>query len=314
MKTKDLFLALLVALIWGANFTVIKIGLEELPPLLLSALRFAVVAVPAVFFIPFPKTSVWNVLAVGIVLGVMKFSLLFIAMNVGVTAGLSSLLLQMQVVFTIGLSLLIFRESISLPQIAGIAVALSGFACFYFSTGLNTEVSTDASSSGNASLLGLGLILLAALFWACANIIMKRMGGVNLLHFMVWVSLVPPLPLLGLSYFLESQQPLELLFNTSASTWLALAYLGLIATLLAFALWGHLLTRYSAATVTPFALLIPVVGIITSSIALGERMTSLEVTGAGLIMLGLGLCIFGAKLYTLFLNGKPTAKQDHRYT
>ncbi len=308
MKTKDLFLALLVALIWGANFTVIKIGLQELPPLLLSALRFSVVAIPAVFFIPFPKTSLWNVLAVGIVLGVIKFSLLFIAMNVGMTAGLSSLLLQMQVLFTIGLSLVIFREPLTLSQGAGITVALLGFACFYFSIDSGISVGMNIGSS-NVSLLGLSLILLAAFSWGIANIIMKRMNGVNLLHFMVWVSLVPPLPLLLLSYFLESRQPLELLLNTTISSWLALIYIGLISTLLAFILWGRLLTHYSAATVTPFALLIPVAGIATSSIVLNESMTSLQVTGAALIMLGLALCVFGSRLGML-LNTDRLSHQE----
>ena len=114
MNLKSVLLALLVVLIWGVNFPVIKFGLEELPPLLFSSLWFLIVAIPIVFFIPFPKTSIWNVLGVGLFLGILKFSFLFIAMRADASAGISSLLLQAQVIFTILLSLILFKEKITL--------------------------------------------------------------------------------------------------------------------------------------------------------------------------------------------------------
>ncbi|NAW85567.1 EamA family transporter [Photobacterium halotolerans] len=284
MKSRDMVIALLVVVIWGVNFSVIKIGLETLPPILFSALRFAVVAVPAVFFIPFPKTSVWNVLGVGVFLGVLKFGLLFIAMKADASAGLSSLILQAQVFFTIGLSVLLYKEMVSRYQALGILVAVAGFGLFFL------------DADGNITAMGLMMILAAAFCWAIANTIMKRMQGVNLLHFMVWVSVVPPLPLLLISYFTETAQPLDVLLAATSDTWLALLYVSYISTLLAFALWGHLLKSYPAATVTPFALLIPVVGMFTSTLVLNERMTETEMAGAGLIFLGLTCCILGGRL------------------
>lgn len=284
MKSRDMVLALLVVVIWGVNFSVIKIGLETLPPILFSALRFAVVAVPAVFFIPFPKTSVWNVLGVGVFLGVLKFGLLFIAMKADASAGLSSLILQAQVFFTIGLSVLLYKEMVSRYQALGILVAVAGFGLFFL------------DADGNITAMGLMMILAAAFCWAIANTMMKRMQGVNLLHFMVWVSVVPPLPLLLMSYFTETVQPLDVLLAATSDTWLALLYVSYISTLLAFALWGHLLKSYPAATVTPFALLIPVVGMFTSTLVLNERMTETEMAGAGLIFLGLTCCILGGRL------------------
>ena len=152
MNSKNIFLALLVALIWGINFPIIKLGLEELPPILFSALRFTIVAIPAVFFIPFPKTSVWNVLGVGVILGIFKFALLFFAMNADASAGLASLILQAQVFFTIFLSVIIFKEHISKNQLLGIFISSLGFSIFF----LNAE--------GNITVLGLCLILLAAFF------------------------------------------------------------------------------------------------------------------------------------------------------
>jgi len=288
MNIKDIALVLSVIVIWGANFSVIKIGLEEIPPVLFSALRFAIVAIPAVFFIPFPKTSIWNVLGVGIFLGVIKFSLLFISMDVGVSAGLASLLLQAQVVFTIVLSVFIFKEEIKKNQLFGIIIAVLGFSMFFF------------AKEGNLTIIGLVLILFAAIFWAISNLIMKNMKNVDLLHFMVWVSLIPPLPLAIVSYFMENSDPLSLLLDTSMQLWLAVLYTGFISTLLAFAIWGYLLKTYTAATVTPFALLIPVVGMLVSSIFLNEKLGLIEIIGSCVVMIGLIVCVLGNRLMKYF--------------
>lgn len=284
MKLKDTLLALLVVMIWGVNFSIIKIGLEELPPVLFSALRFAMVAIPAVFFIPFPKTSIWNVLGVGVFLGVLKFGCLFIAMKSDASAGLASLLLQAQVFFTIGLSVIFYHEQITKSQLFGVLVATLGFSLFFLNLGHSITV------------LGLGLILLAAFFWSISNIIMKQVKGVNLLHFMVWVCLIPPIPLLLLSNFMETREPLALVLSVSAKTWVSLIYVSFISTLVAFAIWGKLLKSYAAVTVTPFALLIPVVGIITSSLLLNESLSVLEYMGCLLIMSGLVFCVLGEKI------------------
>lgn len=290
MNIKDIFLVLFVVVIWGVNFTVIKLGLEELPPVLFSAMRFAVVAIPAVFFVPFPKTSLWNVLGVGLFLGVIKFSLLFISMDVGVSAGLASLLLQAQVIFTIVLSVLIFKENIEKIQFVGIIISIFGFSLFFFITETNVTV------------LGLILILLSALFWSFSNLIMKKMQGVDLLHFMVWISLIPPIPLAALSYFTETKEPLTLILEGSLQLWLVVAYTGFISTLVAFAIWGKLLKTYTASTVTPFALLIPVVGILTSGLILNESLGTIEIIGSVLVFMGLIICVLGKKVIAVFKN------------
>ncbi|QSX41958.1 EamA family transporter [Shewanella cyperi] len=285
MDVKSLGCALLVVFIWGMNFSVIKFGLEELPPIMFSGLRFLIVALPAVFFVPFPKTSAWNIVGVGLFLGVLKFGLLFVAMKADVSAGIASLLLQAQVIFTILLSVLLWKEAISRFQALGMLLAAAGFCLFFL------------NSQGNATIVGVSMILCAALFWAVSNLIMKRMGQVNLLHFMVWVSLIPPLPLFVLSYLFETQHPLALLAATTTKTWISLAYVGYVSTLIAFALWGWLLRNHSAATVTPFALLIPVVGMLGSGLLLDERLTGLEMTGSSLILFGLSISILGQRLF-----------------
>ncbi|MCG9768231.1 EamA family transporter [Pseudoalteromonas piscicida] len=287
-------MALIVVIIWGLNFSVIKFGLAELPPILFSGLRFLVVAIPAVFFIPFPKTSVWNVLGVGLFLGVLKFSLLFIAMESNASAGIASLLLQAQVIFTILLSVLLLKETMDRFQVVGISIATFGFSLFFI------------NSSGSTTILGAVLILFAALFWSFSNLIMKRLQDVNLLHFIVWVSLVPPLPLFTLSYFIETDAPLTLLLNTTTQSWLSIAYVGYISTLIAFAIWGWLLKNHKAAAVTPFALLIPIVGIVGSALLLNEQLMLMEAVGGGFILCGLTISVTGARISRIFR--KPRAE------
>nr|WP_245008183.1 EamA family transporter [Pseudoalteromonas piscicida] len=287
-------MALIVVIIWGLNFSVIKFGLAELPPILFSGLRFLVVAIPAVFFIPFPKTSVWNVLGVGLFLGVLKFSLLFIAMESNASAGIASLLLQAQVIFTILLSVLLLKETMERFQVVGISIATFGFSLFFI------------NSSGSTTILGAVFILFAALFWSFSNLIMKRLQDVNLLHFIVWVSLVPPLPLFTLSYFIETDAPLTLLLNTTTQSWLSIAYVGYISTLIAFAVWGWLLKNHKAAAVTPFALLIPIVGIVGSALLLNEQLMLMEAIGGGFILCGLTISVTGARISKIFK--KPQAE------
>ncbi|WP_443951799.1 EamA family transporter [Pseudoalteromonas piscicida] len=294
MNVKSISLALIVVIIWGLNFSVIKFGLAELPPILFSGLRFLVVAIPAVFFIPFPKTSVWNVLGVGLFLGVLKFSLLFIAMESNASAGIASLLLQAQVIFTILLSVLLLKETMDRFQVVGISIATFGFSLFFI------------NSSGSTTILGAVLILFAALFWSFSNLIMKRLQDVNLLHFIVWVSLVPPLPLFTLSYFIETDAPLTLLLNTTTQSWLSIAYVGYISTLIAFAVWGWLLKNHKAAAVTPFALLIPIVGIVGSALLLNEQLMLMEAVGGGFILCGLTISVTGARISKIFR--KPQAE------
>jgi len=117
-----------------------------------------------------------------------------------------------------------------------------------------------------------------------------------LLHFMAWASLIPPIPLFIISYFFENSSPITLLLESSSSTWLSLAFVGYISTLVAFAIWGWLLRNYAAAVVTPFALLIPVVGILSSNILLNETLSEMETWGAIIILSGLVITVFGKNL------------------
>lgn len=283
MRARHAALAVFVALIWGFNFIVIKFGLDAFPPLLFSALRFASAAVPAVFLVS-RRQIPWKLIAlVGLVLGVAKYSLMYLGIKAGMPAGLSSLVIQAQVPFTILLTALLLGDKPSRVQRLGIGVAIGGIALVAW------------GRAGGGNLMGLLLVVGGAAAWSFANVIIKKSGGADPFRLMVWMSLVPPLPLLVLSFLTESPK-LEMVTQMGWSGLGAVIYTGLIATVIAFGIWGRLLHAYSASLVTPFALLVPVFGIAFSSLILGEPLTMLNLSAAAVILLGLATVVLGPRL------------------
>lgn len=277
--------AILVAFIWGLSFVVMKLGLGSMPPLLLCALRFIFAVFPAIFFVPRPKVSWRNVVAYGFFLGVGQFGLLFSALAIGMPASLASLVMQAQVFFTILFAVLVMGERPGFHQIIGGGIGFLGLAIIAV---------PRLAGSGAVPFL---MTAAAAASWGVANIVSKRAGRVDTVSYIVWASLVSPLPLLGLSLWLDGpSQVASALANMTWGTWGAVAYLAYPTTILAFGIWAYLLSRHPAATVTPYALLVPVAGILGSVIVLGETMHPIEAIGGAVIVVGLALNIFGQRL------------------
>jgi O-acetylserine/cysteine efflux transporter len=277
--------ALLVTAIWGMSFVVIKLGVGTTPPLLLAALRFFFAAIPAIFFIARPKTDWKNVVGYGFFLGVAQFGLLFAALAIGMPASLASVVMQAQVFFTILFAAALMAERPGPHQVVGGLVA--GF-------GLILIAWPRLTGGGAVPFL---MTVLAAASWGVANIISKRAGRVDMLSFIVWSSLVAPLPLLGLSLWLDgSERVLSALAHMDGGTLAAVAYLAYPTTIFAFGIWAYLLSRHPAATVTPFALFVPVAGILGSALILGEAMHPIEAVGGAVIVLGLAFNVFGPRM------------------
>jgi O-acetylserine/cysteine efflux transporter len=260
MSPVHILLALLVTLIWGVNFVVIKVGLEDFPPLLFCALRFALAALPLLFLRgPLPAPW-WRIVQIGVLLGVVKFGLLFVGMHLGMPAGLSSLVLQSQVFFTVLIAALVLGERPAARALLGLLLAATGLLI-----GLQRPLGD--------SLLGFALVIAAALAWAFSNIATKRSGASDMLRLICWVSLVPVLPLLGLSYLFEGPQAMATaLAHLSWRGVGALLYIAFLATTVGFAIWSFLLRRYPASLVTPFALAVPVSGLLAGWLLLGEAL------------------------------------------
>mgnify|MGYP000626762110 FL=1 len=191
MSYRHILLALLVAVVWGFNFVIIKLGLTQVPPFSFAFLRYVFAGLPLFLFVKRPAIPIGMVVAIGLSMGLVKFSFLFVGVSLGVNAGLGSLVLQSQAFFTIILSLFIFKQRLTVQQISGVLIAFTGI--FFIGFEMHTE----------SSLMGLICVLCAAFSWAISNILVRKAGPIDSFALVIWTSLVPPLPLLGMSYAFE---------------------------------------------------------------------------------------------------------------
>jgi O-acetylserine/cysteine efflux transporter len=281
MPLRHALLAVAVAATWGLNFVVIEVGLEEVPPLLLCALRFALVAVPLAFFVQRPPLPWRLIAAIGVALGVVKFGLLFTSMDVGMPAGLASVVLQAQAPFTLLLAAAVLRERPGRGQLAGLAAALAGVAVI------------AAQHGGGVTTAGLALCVAAAAAWAVANLLMKRAAGagpVGPVSLMVWISLIPPLPLLALSLTVDGPHAVgHALAHLDLESIGAIRYIAFLSTLGGFAAWSWLMRAYPAGQVASFALLVPPFGLGFGALLLGEHVGPAQIAAAALVVAGVAL-------------------------
>ena len=276
LPLRHFLLALAIVTIWGSNFVVIKLALAHLPPLLFGALRFTFAVLPMAFFLPRPAASWRNLAAYGLLIGVGQFGLMFIAMNGHISPGLASLVIQTQVFFTIFLSMRLSHERVKPMQWLALALATLGIGII----AMNTD--------GTTTLTGLALVLIAAASWAGGNMVNKHAGRVNMVAYVVWSSLFAAPPLFVLSLFFEGWPAISTgLQAAGPGTWAAVLWQTVGNSLFGYAMWGWLLARYPAATVTPMALLVPVFGMAASSWWLGESMPAWKLIAMALVMAGL---------------------------
>lgn len=274
MTPAHIALAVFVALIWGFNFVAIKVGLGSMPPLLFSGLRFVLAAAPFLLIYRSPGVAWKWIIGIGLALGVGQFGLLFVGMNIGMPAGLSSAVLQTQVFFTMIFAALTLGERPRPRQIAGMALAFAG-------------VLVIAGDLGGGNLPAFLMVIGGAAFWAVSNVLTRRAAAPDPLRLMVWVSVVPPLPLLALSWWFEGWPRMEAALT--GMSWLgfgSLAYIAFGATIVGYSLWSFLLKRYPAAVVAPFSLLVPLFGLSSGALLLHEHPGPQKLAGAALIILG----------------------------
>ncbi|GAA4481425.1 EamA family transporter [Rhodococcus olei] len=299
MTNRDRLIGITVALLWGLNFLAIRAGLDHFPPFFFAALRFLVIAIPVVLFVPRPNVPVRWLLLYGIGFGILQFTFLFWAMHAGMPTGLASLVLQSSAPMTVLLGALLLRERVSRRQVVGIVVAVAGM------------VTIGWDRFAHASLLPLLLTLCGALGWAVGNIASRqatiagrqatiagpRARSESPMRLMLWMTVIPPLPMLALSAVLEGPtvgwSALGTAFTTTDGlpALIGLVYIVALGTIAGSGLWTVLMSRYPASTVAPFSLLVPVVGIAASWIVLGERPTPLSLCGGALVVAG---CLHGA--------------------
>ena len=277
-------LALLVAVLWGVNFVAIDLGLHpdgaQMPPLLFVAMRFALVVVPCIFFIRKPDVSWRAIIGVGLLMSAGQFGLLYLAMALGMPAGLASLVLQAQVLLTVLLAAVVLAERPTGRQLAGVVLGIAGLAV------------VAVGRSLVAPLLPLLIVLAAALSWAAGNIVARKARAASGLGLVVWSGAVVPLPLAGLSLLVDGPAAVSAaLLELQPVTMLSAVYTAVFGSLVGYGIWNRLLGLYPSSAVVPFTLLVPVVGMTTAWLVLSEVPSAAEVAGGLLLLAGVATAV-----------------------
>jgi O-acetylserine/cysteine efflux transporter len=294
MKPSHIVLAVVVAIIWGLAYVATRVALDSFSPPQLTALRFIVACVP-VMFLPRPRIP-WSMLVlIGLTMFAGQFLLQFFGIANGMPPGLASVVSQTQGMFTVILATLVLKERPNGRQLTGMIAGLAGLFMIGMTVG------------HGLTILGLVLVLASAISWSIGNVLLKQLPKVEMLNLVVWMSLVPPLPALALSSLMDGSLSLpSALANASWTAIGATLYLGLVATVIAYAIWGRLLSTYSTAEVAPFALLAPCVGAISSAIVFGEQFQPLRLAGMAAILFGLAVVLLPiSRLTGLRLSKSP---------
>ena len=289
---RDLFAALSVVVIWGLNFVAMKWALVDFTPFQLGVWRYVFAVLPLVFIVRRPAVPWRWVVAYGLCQGVGQFGVLFIALQVGMTAALASVLMQTQLFFTALLGVLLLGEHLSRPLKWGLVWAAIGLGCFAMNY-------LGGAVAAGTTLLGFVLNLVSAAMWAASNIVARRTqqvaGSYDALGFVVWSAVVPIVPFMLLSLVFDAPALRWQWLDAPLSSWLAVAYLGWCATIMAYALWTGLLKRHPASRVAPFSQGVPVIGLAAGMGMLGERITLWQWAGGACIVMALVVVLVGAR-------------------
>ena len=276
LPLSHLLLACIVTAVWGTNFVVIKIGLKSFPPLWFAFFRFVIVFLPWALFLRRPLVPWRELAAYGLLVGAGQFGLLYLAMRSSISPGLASLVVQSQVFFTIAIAVWKAGERPSLWQALSMAVGACGLGVIAL------------SGASDATPIGLLLVTAAGLCWALSNTVIRRAPASLMLHYVVWSSLFAIPALLVFSLVFEGfDGPIRAIVAAPGEAWAALLWQATGNTLFGFATWGWLLSRHSAASIMPIALLVPIFGLATSVLAFGEALPVWKLAGAGTILVAL---------------------------
>ncbi|MCW5702513.1 MAG: EamA family transporter [Bradyrhizobium sp.] len=283
MKPADVFIAVLVAVIWGLAFVASRIALDELSPELMTALRFSIAAIPCLF-VRRPDVSWPLLIAISLSLFLGQFLAQAFAIAHGVPVGLSSVIVQSQALFTIAFAALVFRELPTRTQTAGVAIATIGLLMIAGTVGYDFSVAAFA------------VLMISPVSFAVGNLALRRAQGARMFDLFAWLCLAAAVPLFTLALVSNGPQPTwHALTHISLTGLACLLFLGGVSTSIAYWLWGRLLRDYPAAQVVPFALLVPFVGSAASSIVFGETFGRLRLAGMLTVIGGIAVMLLAKR-------------------
>lgn len=279
MSPREKFAALLVAVLWGLNFPATAYALQHYPPIFAVALRFTLLLIPTLLFIPRPKVKWRWLLGTGLGLGVLQFAFLYVGMVAGMPAGLASVVLQSSAPFTVVLAAIFLGERLRRQQLIGVVIAVAGLSVIAW------------YRSHAAALLPVVLTLCAGLGWAIGNLCSRQARAPKPIQLTFWLSIVPPIPMLALSLLVEGPDRITEALETSLTRQALPANLGMLyivvcASILGYGIWNSLLSRHPSSQVAPWSMLVPVIGVFSSWLAFGEAPAPVELAGGALVVAG----------------------------
>lgn len=298
---RDRILALVVAVAWGLNFPATAIALDHWPPFLLAAVRFTLLALPTILFVPRPKVPFRWIVLVGATLGVLQFAFLYLGMAAGMPTGLASLVIQASAPFTVVLAGVLLRERLTARQVVGVSVAVAALGVI------------AVHRAQTAALLPVVLVLCGALGWALGNVATRRTGPVNPLHLTLWWAVVPPVPMFALSLLVEGPARVGQAFGTAFTASalpadLGLLYIVVAGSLVGYGIWSRLMGKYPSSTVAPFSMLVPVIGVLASWAAFGEVPDVVEVVAGAVVVVAVLWSSRTARAAPAFVETPPVER------
>lgn len=300
MKPLHVVLAVLITAIWGVNFSVIKLGLASVDPLILAGIRFSLCALPAILFIRKPDVAWRYLIGYGLVFGIGLWGVVNLGIKAGLSAGIASLVLQFSAFFTLLLGGWVFKEALTRFQILGMLIALAGLFCII------------TISDGSVSLTGVLLVLVGAGSWSVANLISKKANTKDVFGFLVWSSAFAPIPLFALDFAVNGSAGYTT-FVSQVNTTAVLSILFQVYpnTLFAYWIWNSLLKTYPVSTVAPLSLLVPIFGMLGSVVVFNESVPVSKVLAVVLIVLGLAVGLYGQRIFNAMF-ARPARHVDPR--
>lgn len=288
MKNRDIAILVLVTAIWGFNFSLIKLGLQQIDPYLLAATRFFLCAIPAILFIKRSAVAWPYLMAYGVIFGAVQWGLIYAGIGLGVSVGIASMLTQTSVFMTMGLGIVIYREKLDLSLVLGTLLSFSGVYLIFF----------YADAAG--SVLGMALMLLGAFAWSISNLIVKKAGTKEMFAFLIWSSLFAPVPLLMMSWLVSGPQAMtQSLAAIDGIAIFSIAFQVIPTTLFGYSVWNHMMQKYPVSQVAPLSLLVPVFGMLASIVIFREVLPTYKWVAIGLIFGGLIVQRLGGRFVVL---------------
>ena len=283
MKPADVCIAVMVAVIWGLGFVASRIALDELPPELMTTLRFAIAAVPCLF-VRRPRVPWGALIAISFTLFLGQFLAQSIAIAHGVPVGLTSVIVQSQALFTIALAAILFGELPTRMQAIGVGIAAIGLLMICGTVGYDFSIGAFA------------VLMISPISFAVGNVLLRPAQGARMFDLFAWLCLCAAIPLMALTLVTVGPKPAwHALSQMSPTGIVSMLFIGAISTSIAYWLWGGLLRDYPAAQVVPFALLVPFVGSASSSIVFGETFGPLRLAGMLTVVGGIAVMLLARR-------------------